>query len=98
MIWLTAVMTLDQHTAQAINLLYFLPTATISLLFHNKHQFVDWHAVLWAILGGIFLAAVGVWLSGQIETQFLRKLFGWLLLGIGTVELFRKHPDQSTRQ
>ena len=98
MVWLTAVITLEQHTAQGINLLYFLPTAACSLLFHSKHQFVDWKSVWWAILGGVLLAALGTWLSAQIEIHLLRKLFGGLLLVIGAVELFRKSSNDSATQ
>lgn len=98
MVWLTAVAALEQHTAQGINLLYFLPTAAISLFFHSKHRFIDWKSVWWAMLGGVLLAAFGTWLSAQIEISLLRKLFGGLLLCIGAVELFRKQPKNSARQ
>lgn len=97
MVWLTAIAALEQHTAQGINLLYFLPTATISLLFHSGHRFVDWKSSGWAILGGIGAAAIGAWLSAHIETSLLRTLFGILLLVIGMAELFRKPPKDSAQ-
>ena len=34
MVWMTAVVSLEQQTAQGINLLYFLPTAACALFFH----------------------------------------------------------------
>ena len=98
MVWLTAVAALEQHTAQSINLLYFLPTAAVSLFFHSKHRFIHWKTVLWAVLGGISMAVLGAWLSAKLELGLLRNLFGGLLLLIGAVELFRKQPDSSTGQ
>ena len=46
MIWLTALQDLPQRQAQGINLLYFLPTAGASLLFHIKNKLVAWQAAL----------------------------------------------------
>ena len=38
MVWMTAAAALDQKTAQAINLLYFLPTSVGALIFHIKNK------------------------------------------------------------
>ena len=57
MIWLTALQDLPQRQAQGINLLYFLPTAGTSLLFHIKNKLVAWQAALPAIACGCLSAA-----------------------------------------
>lgn len=90
MVFLTAVAAVEQKVAQGINLLYFLPTAAASLIFHSKNRFVDWKSSVWAILGGILLAAVGAYLSTMISSGLLRKLFGGFLLFVGASELFTK--------
>jgi len=87
MVYLTAMASLAQRTAQGINLLYFLPTAALALLFHSKNRFVDWKSAIWAILGGVLLAALGAWISAHVATGLLRTLFGVFLLFVGVSEL-----------
>ena len=38
MVWMTAVIAINQKTAQGINLLYFLPTSVAALIFHIKNK------------------------------------------------------------
>jgi len=90
MVFLTAAAALEQRTAQGINLLYFLPTAAVSLIFHSKNRFVDWRSAIWAILGGVILAAIGAYCATLLSTDLLRKLFGGFLLFVGISELFTK--------
>ena len=87
MVWMTAVLAMEQKAAQGINLLYFLPAAGVSLIFHSKNRFVDWRAARWAILGGVILAALGAWISSAVSAALLRRLFGVFLLFVGVSEL-----------
>ena len=89
MVWLTAVLGLEQRAAQGINLLYFLPTALASLFFHIKNRYVDWHAAIPAALSGVAAAAGGAILAQRIDTGILRKLFGTFLLIVAVME-FKK--------
>ena len=90
MVWLTAAAAVPQQEARAINLLYFLPAAAVSVFFHSRSRCVNWNQIGWAILGGVLAAVAGILLSRQISTDLLRKGFGVLLLIVGAVELFRK--------
>ena len=56
MVWLTAAQSMEQRTAQGVNLLYFLPTAACSLFFHVKNKQIVWRAVLPAALAGCLTA------------------------------------------
>ena len=89
MVWLTAVVGLEQRAAQGINLLYFLPTALASLFFHIKNRYVDWQAAIPAALSGIAAAAMGAILAQRMDTGLLRKLFGAFLLIVAVME-FKK--------
>ena len=89
MVWMTAVAALDQKTAQAINLLYFIPTALAALFFHWKNKVICKQAVLPAALAGCAVAAAAAWFSAGIDVRILRKLFGGFLIVIGILE-FRK--------
>ena len=45
MVWMTAVLSMDQKAAQGVNLLYFLPCAACALIFHIKNRQIVWPAV-----------------------------------------------------
>ena len=90
MVWMTAVLSMEQKAAQGINLLYFLPTAACALIFHIKNRQVCWRAVLPAALAGCAAAVPGALLAAQIEMDLLRRLFGGFLIAVGLVEIILK--------
>ena len=94
MVWMTAVLSMEQQTAQGINLLYFLPTAAAALLFHIKNRQVNFRAVWPAALWGCLFAAGGAFLAQAVAPTLLRKLFGGFLLLVGITELFKKAPKK----
>lgn len=94
MVYLTAVLAVEQRAAQGVNLLYFLPTAAAALLIHAKNRRVAWRAVLPAALSGAAAAAVGAWAAMQLDNSLLRKLFGGFLLIIGLTELFKRTKNE----
>lgn len=98
MIWLTALQDLPQRQAQGINLLYFLPTAGASLLFHIKNKLVAWQAALPAIACGCLSAAGSAWLAQSLHAALLRRLFGGFLLAVGILELRKaRKQDEAAR-
>jgi len=90
LIYLTAWVGMDQHLAQGINLLYFLPAAATALPSHFKNGYVDKSVAKPAILAGLAATAGGAWLATALDVELLRRLFGGYLLIIGLKELFRK--------
>lgn len=98
LIYLTTFAALDQHQAQGINLLYFLPAAAAALPAHHKNGLLDKKTILPAILAGLAAAGLAAWISNTLDTGLLRKLFGVFLLYIGLTELFRKDKEQETSQ
>jgi uncharacterized membrane protein YfcA len=88
MVWMTAVEGLAQHTAQGINLLYFLPTAAAALVLHVKNRYVKWAVVLPAAISGSVVSALTALLAAGLEASLLRRIFGVFLLLVGASELF----------
>ena len=89
-LWLTLVLGMDHPQARLLNLLFFLPSALIASLFRWKQGKLDLKAVFPGILAGCAAAALGSWLSTQLELFWIRKLFGGLLLITGVRELTYK--------
>ncbi len=96
MIWLTAVLSMDQRLSQGINLLYFIPTAVAALIVHSKNNLVKWSVALPAIACGAVTAAIFAWIGNQMELSLLRKLFGGFLIIIGITELLKKQKKEDT--
>lgn len=88
LIYLTAFAGVDQHQAQGINLLYFLPAALLALPAHVKNGYIRRNALLPAIGAGLACAGLGAWLATSLEVGLLRRLFGGFLLVVGVGELF----------
>lgn len=97
LIYLTAFASLDQHQAQGINLLYFLPAAAAALPSHRKNGLLEKQVILPAVLAGLAAAGLAAWVSNGLETGLLRKLFGLFLLYVGLSQLFRKDPQEKQK-
>lgn len=80
---------IGQQIAQGINLLYFLPTAVVSLIVHIKNKNVEIKTAL--ILGGsgVLGAVCGSLLAIRLSGGLLSKLFGIFLFLIGVYEVYK---------
>ena len=90
LVYMTVFAGLDQHLAQGINLLYFLPAGLMALPAHLKNGYVAKPALLPAIAAGLLLAGASAWAATALEVGALRKCFGGFLVVIGAMELFGK--------
>lgn len=87
-LWLTLVLGTPHEIARGINLLFFIPTAVISSIFRRRQGTLNIKKLLPAILCGIASAALFSFVSGYLELEILKKLFGVLLVVAGLRELF----------
>ncbi len=87
---LTMFLQIGQHQAQGVNLLYFLPTAAVSLWVHFKNKSVNFKLSIPIILFGLLGAVLGALLAGILKAKLLRRLFGVFLLAMGCYEIFKK--------
>ena len=79
----------EQHTAQSVNLLYFIPTAIAALFIHTKNKSVDVRLAFVIIFCGVIGAIIGACIATSIPSGLLKKLFGVFLLGMGLYEFSR---------
>lgn len=96
-LWLTAVLSMEQQTAQGVNLLFFLPAAVIACLMNHRAGRLDWQAAIPAVLAGALGAGLCAWAASGLDTGLLRKLFGGLLIATGLWELFAPHRRRKDR-
>lgn len=90
-----------QQTAQGINLVYFLPTALVSLFIHIKNKNVKIKTALIIGISGIIGAAAGSLLALYLSGGFLRRLFGIFLFLVGIYEVrkgIHMKPDISKKE
>lgn len=87
-LWVTLVLNMDQAAARLLNLLFFIPSAIIASLFHQKQGRLNIKKILPAVISGCVTAALFSYISKHLDTSVLKKLFGILLLATGLRELF----------
>lgn len=86
---MTLFLGVDQSTAQGINLLYFLPTAGMGLIYHKKNGLLEKNVLRQAIPLGTVSAVAAAWVATSVDTAIFRKPFGIYLLITGVMTLFQ---------
>ena len=86
---MTLFLGVDQATAQGINLLYFLPTAGMGLIWHRKNGLLEKDVLRQAIPLGTAAAIAAAWIATSVDTAVFRKPFGVYLLLTGVMTLFQ---------
>lgn len=90
MVWLTAVLGMDLSTARSVNLLFFLPSAVISIIFRKRQGMIQWKRILSPAIAGCIAAALCSNLSTAVDNSIFRKAFAILLIAAGIRELLWK--------
>ena len=80
---LTIFLSVEQHMAQGINLLVFLPMALATLIIHCKNGLVDFKVGIPIMISGVVASIGGSLLTMKLSSELLKKLFGIFLLLVG---------------
>lgn len=83
----------EQHIAQSVNLVFFIPTAVVALIIHIKNKRVDFRMAVPIIIFGLAGAYLGSRLALNLQGADLRRWFGIFLLAMGIYEMVRKVSD-----
>lgn len=81
-------MGIDQHIAQATNLVFFVPTSITAIIVSIKEKLVDWNTGFCLASAGIIGAIIGAKISIKMDVGLLRKLFGGFLAAIAIYEIY----------
>ena len=80
----------EQHIAQSVNLLFFIPTAIIALIVHIRKRRIDFKTAIPIIISGFIGAYTGSEIAVMLPGNYLKKIFAIFLLCVGIYELFVK--------
>ena len=81
-------MQIEQHVAQASNLIFFIPTAIIAIIINREQNLLDLKTGLIVGGTGIVGAVIGSIISKNINDNILRKIFAIFLAIIVIYEIF----------
>ncbi len=70
----------SQHTAQAVNLISFIPMAVVALIIHIKNGLVEFKRIFYIILPGLATCIVGCYLARAMSADLLKRFFGGFLV------------------
>ena len=86
---LTLAAGLEQHLAQAINLMAFVPMSVVALVIHRKNGYVDFKQSA-PIAGAALVGAVGGSFFARYAGGYvLRACFGAFLIALGIVQMYK---------
>ena len=89
-LWLSFVLHMDPASAKMINLLFFLPSALVAILFRWRQGKLDLPVILPAVISGCIGTILITRLTAGLNTEILKKIFGVVLIITGIRELFHK--------
>ncbi len=88
LVCMTLFLDVGQREAQAVNLLFFLPTAAIGLFFHQKNGFLDKEVWRQSAVPGALASLAGALIATAVDVSLLRRPFGVFLLYSGASMLW----------
>ena len=86
--FLTFFCGVEQHVAQACNLIFFIPTSIVAIYVNIKNKNADVKLALTISLFGIVGAIIGAKVAVKTDVTFLRKCFGLFLAIIACHEIY----------
>lgn len=79
---------IEQHIAQAANLVFFIPTAIAAIIINIRQKLVDVRLGLIIIVSGSIGAIIGSKIAVNLDANNLKKYFGFFLLLISVNEIY----------
>lgn len=85
---LSFLLGIEQHVAQATNLVFFIPTAIVAIIVNLKNKNIDMKLAILISVFGILGAIIGANISIRMNVEILRKCFGVFLVIITINEIY----------
>lgn len=93
---LTLLLGVNQHAAQGINMLAFLPGALLALFVHRREGRIDKESSKPLLKWGLPAAVGGALLATNLTADWLKRIFGIFLLLLAAVQWFKMNKARKT--
>lgn len=88
----------EQHTAQATNLIFFIPTSISAIITTWKDKLIDFKIGIPIIFFGIIGAIIGSKISINMNVDILKRCFGVFLGLIAAYEIYSLIKEYKTNK
>lgn len=95
---LSLFMGLEQHIAQATNLVFFIPTSLAAIIMNLKQKNVDLKLATTISFFGVIGAIIGAIISNNISSDNLRKYFAIFILIIALHEVYELYKEYKNKR
>lgn len=85
---LSFLLGVEQHVAQATNLIFFIPTSIVAIIVNIKNKNIDIKLAIIISIFGILGATWGANISIHTDVNLLKKFFGAFLAVIAMHEIY----------
>ncbi len=85
---LVFILGIDQHIAQATNLIFFIPTSISAIIVNIKNKNINIKNAIIISLAGIIGSVIGAKFAIGTNVQNLKKYFGYFLIIIALHEVY----------
>lgn len=96
-IYLSAILFMEQTKAQGINVLFFIPCALYAVFYYTKEKLIIKEAVLPLLCSSLIGVLIGLKVITLFDTAVLTKLFGGFLIILALKEIYsllKNHRSQ----
>lgn len=79
---------LEQHVAQAVNLIAFIPMSVFALIIHAKNKLIDFSCVLFIAIPACITGILSSLMIKYVSGANLSRYFGIFLIILGLFQLY----------
>jgi len=94
---LTLLLDMEQHAAQGVNMLAFLPGAALALFIHRRDGRLEAKTALPLLLWGALGAVGGAFLATFLSADWLKKAFGAFLIALAFAQWKRSGKKKNEK-
>ena len=85
---LSFMLGIEQHIAQATNLIFFIPTSIVAIIVNFKNKNIDTKQAIIISIFGILGAIIGANIAIYMDVKMLKKGFGIFLIFVTINEIY----------
>ena len=85
---LSFILEIEQHTAQATNLIFFIPTSIVAIMVKLKNKNIDIKQAIIISIFGVLGAVIGANIAIYMDVKMLKKGFGIFLIFVTINEIY----------